>query len=304
MIAVTGATGHLGRLVIRDLLNRNVAPSDIVAVVRSPEKASELAARGVEIREADYTNPDALESALEGVDRLLLISSSEVGQRLAHHRNVVEAAQKAGVGFIAYTSIVRAHTNPMLLASEHRATEEVIRGSGIPYTFLRNGWYTENYTGQLPQILSHGALLGSAGEGRVSAAPRTDYAAAASAVLTGEGHEGAVYELGGDAAFTMDELAAEVSRQSGTRVAYRNLPVVEYEAVLVGAGLPQPVAAVLADADRQVANGHLLVETGDLRRLIGRPTTPLADAVTDALDRGPPGLVPAGFPSPHALKTP
>lgn len=283
MIAITGATGHLGRLVIEVLLERGTAPSEIIAAVRSPEKAADLAARGVEVREADYTKPDTLETALEGVGRLLLISSNEVGQRFAHHRNVIEAAKKAGVGFIAYTSIVRADSNPMMLAAEHKATEEVIRASGIPFALLRNGWYTENYTGQLPQYLENGVILGSAGEGRVSAAPRADYAAAAAAVLTGESHEGAVYELGGDDAFTMAELAAEISHQSGTEVVYRDLPAEEYEEALVGFGLSETYAAVLADSDRAIANGHLFVETGDLRRLIGRPTTPLADAVAAAL---------------------
>lgn len=283
MIAITGATGHLGRLVIEDLLERGTTPSEIVAAVRSPEKASDLAARGVEVREADYAEPDTLETAFEGARRLLLISSSEVGQRFAHHRNVVEAAKKAGVGFLAYTSVVRADTNPMMLAPEHKATEEVIRASGIPFAFLRNGWYTENYTEQLPQYLENRVILGSAGDGWVSAAMRADYAAAAAAVLVGEGHEGAVYELGGDDAFTMAELAAEISRQSGSEVAYGNVPAEEYEKALVGFGLPEPYAAVLADSDRALAHGHLLVETGDLRRLIGRPTTPLADAVADAL---------------------
>lgn len=283
MIAVTGATGHLGRLVIDALLDRGVEPSEVVAVVRTPQKASDLAARGVAVCVADYAEPAALEAAFEGVDRLLLVSSSEVGQRLAHHRNVVEAARRAGVGFLAYTSLVRADTSPMRLAEEHRATEAIIRASGLPFAVLRNGWYTENYTAQLPQYLEHGAVLGSAGEGRVSAAPRADFAEAAAAVLTGEGHEGAVYELGGDEAFTLDQLAAEVSRQSGTRVVYRDLPAEDYERALVGAGVPGPFAAVLADSDRGLARGDLLVETGDLRRRLGRPTTPLAVAVADAL---------------------
>lgn len=283
MIAVTGATGHLGRLVIDALLERGTDPSEVVAAVRSPEKAADLAARGVHVREADYTKPDTLASAFGGVDRLLLISSSEVGQRLAHHRNVVEAAKRAGVGFLAYTSILRAATSPMRLAEEHRATEELVRESGIPFAFLRNGWYTENYTEQLGPALEHGALLGSAGEGLVSAATRADYAAAAAAVLMGDGHEGAVYELAGDDAFTMAELAAEVSRQSGTPVAYRDLPENEYARALVGFGLPEPFAAVLADSDRGIAAGHLYEDGGDLRRLIGRPTTPMPDAVASAL---------------------
>lgn len=283
MIAVTGATGHLGSLVINDLLDRGVPPSEIVAAARNPEKAADLAARGVEVREADYTKPDTLEAAFEGVDRLLFISNSDLGQRVEQHRNVVEAAKKAGVGLIAYTSIVRADTSPLLLAEGHRTTEAMIRESGIPFVFLRNGWYTENYTGNLAQTLEHGVILGSADGGRVSAATRADYAAAAASVLTSEGHEGIAYELGGDEAFTMDELAAEITRQSGTEVVYRDLPEEEYTRALVGFGLPEPAAAIYADGDARLAEGHLYVDSGDLRRLIGRPTTPLADAVAAAL---------------------
>lgn len=283
MIAVTGATGHLGRLVVQDLLDRGVAPSDIVAAVRSPEKASDFADRGVDVREADYTKPDTLESAFVGVDRLLLISSSEVGQRVEHHRNVVNAAKQTGVDFLAYTSMLRADTSPMQLATEHKATEEWIRDSGLPFAFLRNGWYIENYTEQLDRVLERGALIGCADEGRISGATRADYAAAAAAVLTGEGHEGAVYELGGDEAFTMAELAAEITAQSSTEVVYRDLPAEEYTQALVDSGLPEPYAAVLADSDQGVAEGYLYTESDDLRRLIGRPTTPLTDAVAAAL---------------------
>ncbi len=287
MIAVTGATGHLGRLVVEDLLERGVTPSEIVAAVRSPEKAADLAARGVTVREADYTKPDTLETAFEGVDKLLLVSSSEVGQRLGHHTNVIEAAQQAGVGLLVYTSLAFADTSPMMLASEHKATEALIRESGLPFVILRNGWYTENYTGTLAQTLESGAIVGSAGEGRVSAATRADYAAAAAAVLTGEGHEGAVYELGGDDAFTMAELAAEITRQSGTEVVYRDMPAEEHVRTLVGFGLPENVASLLADFDAAIAQDYLLVESGDLRRLIGRPTTPLADAVAEAAEALP-----------------
>lgn len=290
MIAVTGATGHLGRLVVEDLLARGVAPAGIVAVVRSPAKAADLAARGVQVRQADYTEPAALAAAFAGVDRLLLVSSSEIGQRAAHHRNVVEAAKAAGVGFLAYTSVAQADTSPLILAGEHRDTEAVIRASGLPYAFLRNGWYTENYTGTLAQTLRQGAFVGSAGEGRVSAAPRADYAAAAAAVLTGERHEGAVYELGGDDPFTLAELAAEITRQSGTRVVYGDLPAEAHVGALVGFGLPEGVARLVADFDATIAVGGLLVESGDLRRLLGRPTTPLADAVAAALPAEMPSL--------------
>lgn len=286
MIAVTGATGHLGRLVIDHLLRRGAEPSEVVAAVRSPAKAADLAERGVVVREADYTKPDTLGPAFDGVDRLLLISASDVGRRAAQHRNVIEAAQGAGVGLLAYTSVAHADASPLMLAAEHRETEAAIRASGLPFVLLRNGWYTENYTGTLAQTLQQGAILGSAGDGRVSAAPRNDYAEAAAAVLTTDGHEGAVYELGGDDAFSMAELAEEITRQSGTDVVYRDLPPEEYERALVGFGLPDDAAALLRDFDEAIAEGALLVESGDLRRLIGRPTTPLADAVADALRAG------------------
>ena len=283
MLALTGATGHLGRLVLEALLHKGIAPAQIVAAVRAPEQAAEFAARGVQVREADYDQPGTLCPALEGVDRLLFISSSEAGRRIPQHRHVIEAAVDAGVGFVAYTSILKADATPMLLASEHKATEELLRASGLAYAFLRNGWYTENYTGQLPHYLRHGVILGAAGEGRISAAPRADYAAAAAAVLTGEGHEGATYELGGDDAFTMTELAAEISKQTGTDVLYRDMPVEEYQHALVGFGMPEPAAAMYADADGAVARGDLFAGSGDLHRLIGRPTTPLADVVAAAL---------------------
>lgn len=282
MIAVTGATGHLGRLVVEDLIERGVAPSEIVAAVRSPEKAADLAARGVIVREADYTKPDTLETAFEGVDRLLLVSSSEVGQRLGHHTNVIEAAQQAGVGLLVYTSLAFADTSPMMLATEHKATEALIRESGLPFVILRNGWYTENYTGTLGQTLESGVIVGSAGEGRISAATRADYAEAAAVVLTSEGHEGKVYELGGDEAFTMAELAAEITRVTGTEVVYRDMPTEEHVRALVGFGLPENVAALFADFDAAIAQDYLFVESGALRRLIGRPTTSLADAIVEA----------------------
>lgn len=286
-IAITGATGQLGQLVIQSLLDRGVGAADLIAVVRSPEKAASLAAQGVAVRQADYAQPDALTAAFTGADRVLLISGSEVGQRIEQHRNAVEAARAAGVDLIAYTSVVNADTTKLKLAAEHKATEELIRASGLPFVFLRNSWYMENYTGNLAPALQHGAILGSAGDGRVSAATRADYAAATAAVLASEGHENAVYELGGDEGFTQAELAAEISRQSGTQVVYRNLPVEEYTQVLVGVGLPEPVAATFADADRGISEGELFTDSGDLSRLIGRPTTPLADAIPAALEADP-----------------
>lgn len=284
MIAVTGATGHLGRLVVEDLLERGVTPERIRALVRSPEKAGDLAERGVEVRRADYTEPDSLREGLEGVDKLLLVSSSEVGQRVRHHRNVIDAAVEEDLGLLAYTSILKADTSRMQLASEHRATEDLIRESGLPFVILRNGWYLENYTENLAPALEHGALLGSADDGRISAATRADFAAAAAEVLTGAGHESRIYELGGEAAYTLTELAKAISRLSGRRVEYRDLPEKEYAEALIGAGVPEPFAHVLADSDRGIARGELFTESDDLQRLIDRPPTSPDEAVRDALE--------------------
>jgi NAD(P)H dehydrogenase (quinone) len=283
MITVTGASGHLGRLVIADLLDRGIPADQIVAAVRDPGKVSDLAGRGVVVRAADYTEPESLGAALAGTDKLLLISSNLLGQRLPQHTNVVHAAVAEGVSLIAYTSIPYADTTSVALAPEHKATEAVIRASGLPFVFLRNSWYVETYTEHLDTAFQFGAILGAAGEGRVSAAPRADYAAAAAAVLAGEGPVDAVYELGGDHAFTLAELAAEVSRQSGIEIVYRDLPEEEYVQALLGAGLPEGYARALAGSDAGLAKGGLFVGSGHLRELIGRPTTPLAESVAAAL---------------------
>ncbi|NDL55810.1 SDR family oxidoreductase [Phytoactinopolyspora mesophila] len=283
MITVTAATGQLGRLVVDALLDRGVPADRIVAAVRNPGKAADLAERGVHVREADYTKPETLTSAFAGTDKLLLISSSEVGQRLDQHTNVVKAAQVAGVSLIAYTSILNADTTGVGLAAEHKATEAVIRDSGLPNVFLRNGWYMENYTENLAPALEFGTLLGAASGGRISGATRADFAAAAASVLTSDGHAGMVYELGGDTPFTMAELAATVTAQSGKQVTYQDLSAVDYTKALVAAGLPEPVADMLADNDLAVARGELFIDSRDLSTLIGRPTTPLTDAVTEAL---------------------
>jgi NAD(P)H dehydrogenase (quinone) len=281
-IAVTGATGHLGRLAVEALLRRGVPASDVVATGRSTDRLADLADRGVVVRHADYDDPASLDAALAGVDRLLLVSGSEVGSRARQHGNVLAAAARAGVGFVAYTSIAKADTSTLLLAEEHRATEQQLASSGIAHTLLRNSWYVENYTSQLPVYLEHG-IAGAARDGRVSAAVRGDYAEAAAVVVSEpEAHTGRTYELGGTP-FTMQELADVVSRASGRSVGYTDLPVEAYTQVLVGAGLPEPVAAVYADGDRGVADGELLVDSADLERLLGRPSTPLEDAVTAAL---------------------
>lgn len=278
-IAVTGSTGQLGRLVIADLLKK--LPADqVIALARNPAKAGDL---GVTVRAADYADPATLEAALQGVDTLLLISSSEVGQRAAQHQNVINAAKAAGVGRIVYTSLLHADTSPLNLAAEHVATEAALKASGVPYTILRNGWYTENYTGSVPAGVAHGALVGSAGEGRVSAATRADFAAAAAAAVTSEGHDGKTYELAGDTAFTLADLAAEVSAQTGRDIPYTNLPEGDYAAMLTGVGLPADLSAAIAGWDVGASEGALFSDSKDLSRLIGRPTTPLRDAVAAAL---------------------
>ena len=278
-IAVTGATGHLGRLVIDGLAARADA-GEIVALVRSPGKATDL---GVEVRAFDYDDPKTLAPALAGVDTLLLISANEVGKRSRQHRNVVSAAREARVKRIVYTSLLRADTSPLSLAAEHADTEAAIRSSGVPFTILRNGWYTENYTGSIGGALAGGAFIGSARDGRISSAARADYAAAAVAVLTSKGHEGNTYELAGDSAWTLNDLAKELSRQTGRTIPYRDLPEAEYAKVLVGFGLPEPIARAIAGWDAAAAEGALFDDSRQLSRLIGRPTTSLADSVAEAL---------------------
>ncbi|QIB44174.1 SDR family oxidoreductase [Streptomyces aureoverticillatus] len=282
-IVVTGATGHLGRLVVEGLLAAGVPAGQVAAVVRNKEKAADLAERGVELRVADYNAPETLAGVFGAGDKVLLVSGSEVGRRVPQHRAVIDAARAAGVAHLVYTGVLGGPDADFDLADEHKATEQAVLDSGLPYTFLRNGWYHENYTEHLAPVLAHGAVVGSAGGGRVASAARADYAAAAVAVLTGEGHEGRAYELSGDVAWTFPEYAAEVAARSGKPVAYRQVAPAEHLAVLTGAGLPEPMAAILVDVDAAIARGLLAGGSGDLSRLIGRPTTPLTDAVAAAL---------------------
>jgi len=277
-IAVTGAAGHLGRLTITALRTRGIATGDIVAVVRDAAKAADLAADGVQVRVADYADAAALRDALAGVDKLLLVSGSEVGQRLPQHTNIIDAAKATGVAFIAYTSILHAATSPLILAGEHKATEELLAVSGIDHALLRNGWYWENYDSSVAAATASGALFGSAGAGRVAGAARKDFAEAAAAVLTTEGHAGAVYELGGER-LTYTELAEVLSGIVGVPVTYKDLPKEEYAKILENAGVPAQFAAVLADSDAGIAVGALDTDSGDLERLIGRPATPAAEAI-------------------------
>ena len=285
---VTGATGQLGGLVI-DALLKNIPVHSIVAGVRDPAKDAAIALRekGVEVRVADYARPDTLASALTGVDRLLLISGSEIGKRKEQHRNVIAAAKDAGVSLIAYTSILRADTSPLFLAQEHRDTEAALAEAEVPFVLLRNGWYTEVYTWRLPLALKHGALIGAANDGRISSAARADYAQAAAAVLIGGDHTGRIYELAGDASFTLAELVTVVSDAAGRPIGYRNMTPEEFKAGAVQAGVPEMFAMILADTDAGVAEGALFDDGSELARLIGRSTTPFRDTITSFVQNAP-----------------
>ena len=283
MYAITGASGQLGRLVIQQLIARGVPAGQIVALVRSPAKAADLAALGVVLRQADYSQPATLGPALAGVQRLLLISSSEIGQRVPQHRAVIDAARAAGVGFVAYTSLLRADTTPLGLGAEHTATEAALRESGLPHAILRHGWYTENYLASVAPALQHGAFIGSAGDGRIASATRLDFADADAAVLLNPPASGSVLEMAGDEAYTLAELAAEIGRQAGRTIPYVNLPQAEFAAALAGAGLPGPLAELLAESDVGASKGGLFDDGRVLSGLLGRPTTPLNQAVAAAL---------------------
>ncbi|WP_460068505.1 SDR family oxidoreductase [Streptomyces sp. YKOK-I1] len=280
-IVVTGATGKLGRHVVEQLLEK-VPAEQITAVVRDEAKAADFAARGVKLVIADYNTPETFDGLFAAGDKVLLISGNEFDKgRPAQHQVVIDRAKAAGVALLAYTSAPG--TLSAALADDHRATEAALTSSGVPYALLRNGWYHENYTEQLAPVLEHNAVVASAGEGRVSSASRADYAAAAVAVLTGEGHENKTYELGGDEAWSFAEYAAELSRQTGKEIVYNAVPAEALVGILTGAGLPEQFATILVGVDASIEKGELVVDSGDLSRLAGRPTTPLAEAITAAL---------------------
>lgn len=283
MIAITGASGQLGRLVLDQLLHK-VPAAEVVALARKPDTLDDYASRGVAVRHADYDDPATLGPALAGVDKLLLISGSEVGKRVPQHQAVIEAAKAEGVDLLAYTSILHADQSSLMLAEEHRATEAALADSGLPVALLRNGWYSENYSGTAAMTVEQGALYGCAGDGRIATAARSDYAAAAVAVLTAdEPQAGKVYELAGDQAFTLADYAAELSRQSGKEVVFNNLDQDEYRKLLVQVGLPEGVAHMLADSEAGASRGGLFDDSGTLSRLIGRPTTPISASIKAAL---------------------
>lgn len=278
-IGITGATGHLGRLVV-EKLKEKTASDNLIALVRDTHKAADL---GVETRLFDYNKPETLLASLKGVNHLLLISGNEIGQRQVQHENVIKAAKAAGVEWIVYTSLLHADTSTLLLAEEHLLTEEALKSSGIPYTILRNGWYTENYTASVPAAIQHGALIGSAGDGRIASAGRIDYAEAAAVVLTRSDQQDKIYELAGDDAYTLADLAAELSRQTGKVIPFKNLSESDYAAALIAAGLPEELAGAYASFDTGASKGDLYDNEKQLSTLLGRPTTPLAAVVKAAL---------------------
>ena len=278
-IGVTGATGQLGKLVVEQL-KKKVAVENIVALVRTPDKASDL---GIEVRAFDYNKPNEMVGALNGIDHLLLISANEIGKRAEQHKNVIEAAQKADVQWIVYTSLLHADTSSLNLAGEHRFTEEALKGSGIDYTILRNGWYTENYTGSIQGALKAGAFVASAGDGKISSATRTDYAEAAAVAITDQSHKGMTYELAGDTAYSLSELAAEISKQSGKQIPYKNLLEAEYAGILKNMGVSEQFANAIASWDISASKGDLFNDSKQLSKLIGRPTTPLSATVKSSL---------------------
>lgn len=278
-IGITGATGHLGRLVV-EKLKEKTASDNLIALVRDTQKAADL---GIESRLFDYNKPETLTDSLKGVNHLLLISGNEIGQRQTQHENVIKAAKSAGVEWIVYTSLLHADTSSLVLANEHLLTEEALKLSGIAFTILRNGWYTENYTASIPAALQNGALIGSAAQGKISSAARVDYAEAAAVVLTSLDQQNKIYELAGDEAYTLTDLAAEVSNQTGKVIPYKNLSESDYAAALIGAGLPGALATAIASFDTGAANGDLYNNEKQLSALIGRPTTPLASVVKEAL---------------------
>jgi len=286
-IAVTGTSGHLGRLVVESLLARGAAPADVVALARATDKVADLAERGVVVREADYDRPETLAPALDGVDVLVLVSGSAVGQRVRQHGAVIDAAKGGGVGRVVYTSAPHADTSPLILAPEHKATEELLAASGLSTTILRNGWYTENYVGDVQQARETGEIAHSTGDGRVASASRADYAEAAAVVALGArdgAHDGAVYELSGDVAWDLDELAAAAADLLGRPVTYRRLTPEEHREQLLAAGLDEGTAGFVVALDGNTRDGLLAETSGDLARLIGRPTTPLAEGLRRALD--------------------
>jgi NAD(P)H dehydrogenase (quinone) len=282
MIAITGANGNLGNLIVKGLLKKLPA-SQIVAAVRDPQKSADLRDLGVEVRNADYDRPETLFEAFTGVEKLLLISAVVPGERFRQHKAVMDAAKQAGVELVGYTSMLRAETSTMLLAAEHKRTEDYLKETGLTFVFLRNSWYLENHTGGLAAAFAHGSIMGCSGLGRFASASRSDYAEAAITVLTEPGHENKTYELAGDHSFSMYEFADEVSRQAHRTVVYNDVTATEYKAALLGFGLPQMIVDLVIDADLKSLNGDLDSSSRDLSKVIGRHTTTVSEAIRAAL---------------------
>jgi NAD(P)H dehydrogenase (quinone) len=282
MIAITGANGQLGTLVVQHLLEK-LPPEQIVAAVRTPKENATLRKLGVDVREADYDRPETLRTALSGAEKVLLISAVVPGQRLRQHKAVIDAAREVGVSFLAYTSMLKAESSSHILAAEHRATEQYLAASGMPYAFLRNAWYLENHTGVIGAALEHGALVGCAGEGRFASASREDLAAGAVAVLTGTETPGQTYELAGDASFSMREYAQELSRQTGRSIVYNDMEPTAYTSLLTSFGLPPMIVDVIVDADLKSQRGDFDSSSRTLSQLLGRPTTTLSEAIEQTL---------------------
>lgn len=283
MIAITGASGQLGRLVIESLLNKTEA-NNIIAIMRNPKNATDFEALGIQVRIADYDQPESFTAALKGVDRLLLISASDVGQRAPQHQVVIDAAKAEGVRLFAYTSLLKTEDSPLILAQEHKVTEAAIKSSGLPAVILRNGWYTENFLGSIKGTLEAGKVVGASAQGRWNTASRKDYAEAAAEVLTSsENQTGKVYELAGDESYDLADYAAEISKQSGKEITYQDLKEDAYSKFLVDIGLPEGFATILADAQKNAAKGWLGENSGSLSKLIGHPTTSLKDSIAAAL---------------------
>jgi NAD(P)H dehydrogenase (quinone) len=281
-LIITGATGHLGRLVVDSLIARGTAASDIVATGRDTAKLADLASSGVRVAELDYAKPETVAAVVTPGDTLLLVSASEPGNRADQHAAVIEAAKSAGVARIVYTSAPKATTSALVLAPDHKATEESLVASGVPFTILRNGWYTENYAGEVEKGRENGAIVASVGDGRVASASRKDYAEAAAVVLTAEGQEGKVYELSGDVAWDFDDLAAAIGGIVGREVVYTRLSPEEHTEMLTSFGLDAGTVGFVVALDGNIRDGLLSETSGDLARLIGRATTPLAEGLAAA----------------------
>lgn len=282
MIVITGASGQLGKLVLEELL-KSVPANALVAAVRRPDSVSDFARLGVQVRPMDYDQPDTLDFAFDGAEKVLMISSSAVGRRLPQHANLIKACQRADVKLLAYTSLLHADSSPLPLAAEHRQTESLLQDSGLPHVILRHGWYTENYLASIPAALQQGVLVGCAGAGMIASATRADYAAADAALVLADHPINNVYELAGDAAYTLSDFAAELSRQSHQTIPYRNLPQADYSQLLQDAGIPEALAVMLAESDTGASAGGLFDDSMTLSRWIGRPTTPLHDSIATAL---------------------